>query len=498
MNKNVGYQWLVRMVNDILDGKNQGKIDVDDDLFSYLEKEQLASWISCLYPDSIKPEKHGGYLKEKRKRVDLKMEYAAKISEYIFSEKKRAFLVKGFVLSDSAYKTPYARDFGDVDFFCVKEDICSISKYIESLGFCNSTKSKMSQCVAFGERLSSIHFGNDNENEFHKSDDDVWAEAKTGDYFAHGGFDDRQTEMIFEDPAAIVNKEMNGHSFPVLNTEYTFLMLVSNTYRNFNTRSGQMIDFKIRDLVDLIFFLKANNVGCLTLPMRDLFIKFGKMYELCIVLKYADKVFETDYIKRFIRDSNLGGAVEAAELYTPIEETERFVCDTNYRTRRMEENLCARLKVHLQGKLPSEYVQSRYPVSTTRLFEEIYEQGLFICASHCERQVSFRFYFDRTKAKVPLILSFDVLNLSYREGSFKYATVIEITQDQIRFQSNPLNMDIREGGNTFILQGVIPEDCLYKGWMCFVAMGYYFGTEWTDYACRLAEPDKPACYYIGI
>ena len=27
MNKNVGYQWLVRMVNDILDGKNQGKID---------------------------------------------------------------------------------------------------------------------------------------------------------------------------------------------------------------------------------------------------------------------------------------------------------------------------------------------------------------------------------------------------------------------------------------------------------------------------------------
>ena len=36
MNKNVGYQWLVRMVNDILDGKNQGKIDVDDDLFSYL------------------------------------------------------------------------------------------------------------------------------------------------------------------------------------------------------------------------------------------------------------------------------------------------------------------------------------------------------------------------------------------------------------------------------------------------------------------------------
>ena len=42
MNKNVGYQWLVRMVNDILDGKNQGKIDVDDDLFSYLEKEQLA------------------------------------------------------------------------------------------------------------------------------------------------------------------------------------------------------------------------------------------------------------------------------------------------------------------------------------------------------------------------------------------------------------------------------------------------------------------------
>ena len=56
MNKNVGYQWLVRMVNDILDGKNQGKIDVDDDLFSYLEKEQLVSWISCLYPDSLKPD----------------------------------------------------------------------------------------------------------------------------------------------------------------------------------------------------------------------------------------------------------------------------------------------------------------------------------------------------------------------------------------------------------------------------------------------------------
>lgn len=478
--------------------KNNNYFDNTEAVYVYLKEAKLVSWAVNVMQLGYLATKSAENIKRNRKEIDAKIIYGRMISNYILEKRKKCFLSKGFVLSMDIYQNPYIREFGDIDFFCSQRDIYDISKYIEALGFVNSTKSKLSQIVDYGECLNEKHYGYDNENVFWHPQSNVLVEIKTGDYFAHGGFDDRQIESIFDDPSAVVSAMINGHKFPVLNMEYTFLMMVSNIYRNYNTRSGQVIDFKIRDLVDFIFFLKVHHVDCLTPTMRELFIKYNKMYELCIVLKYADIIFATGYIKKFISNSDLSEAVEAVVLYTPIEDKNRFVCDANYRIHCMEQHLCTLLKTHIEGKLPSEYVQCRYPVSTTRLFDEVYGQGLFLSISHCEREIFLQFYFDKFKAVVPLVLSVDIINLLYRDECFKYSEVIEITNKQIGFRDNPLNMVICENQNGFVLRGVISEDCLYNGWICFVMMGFYCGTEWADYACRLAEPDKPACYYIGL
>lgn len=221
---------------------------------------------------------------EKKEQIEKKYMYGQKISKFILENNLKCFMSKGFLLGHQTYDSIYARCFGDIDFFCSRKDIFRLCAYIESLGFVNELIGENRDSLVFDDRLKHAHYENDNENVFYNEKENCYIEVKLGDFIAHGGFSENQIHQILIDNSAVISYKINGHNFPSLNLDYTLLLLISNAYRNFNTHTGQILDFKIRDLVDICFYLKKYDYINKMDSLRPLLEKYNKKYEFYVVL----------------------------------------------------------------------------------------------------------------------------------------------------------------------------------------------------------------------
>lgn len=491
------YTALVGYVASILDERPFNG-EVESGFVKYLLENKMPGLARRLEAEGRLSKSAALRLERWNDRIETRYAYAAKVSGYIIKNRLRCFLAKGFLLGHQIYGDIRARGFGDIDFFCARGDITQLCGFIESLGFENGLLRHAKESVIFDEPLRRAHYENDNENGFWNERDDCYIEVKLGDYVSHGGFDEAQIEAILGDEGAVVQYRIGEDMFPSLNEDYTLLMLISNTYRNFNTHTGQILDFKIRDLVDLCFALKkAGPARRLRERLWPLLKRFNKVYEFLVVLKYCSMTFHSRFVESLLADMQLLEPVQNVKLYTECSSMERFFCDRDFRVAQMEAGLRERIKRRIDAQYPCDYFTRDYPLRTSVLFH----------ALSGNRPASLRLQNDKNGLTVQIAPSLHTLPIPvFLEIEFccfggglpenQYTALLSFSNGTAKLLGSlfDFQLHIREDGAE--LCGTLPEGLVYNGWVAFHADCYIGAFDWSCHAGNLGRPYYPVLYRL--
>ncbi len=156
-------------------------------------------------------------------------------------------IVKGFILSQILYGNPYNRDFSDIDFFLLKDDIVNASYKLEALSYREINLLELEEFMQIPEFAKELYYHIDFEKQFTK--EKIHVEIKS---FASNEYSNNDIKIGLKDAKDI---EINGIVFKTFDIKETFIYLITNVYTNFLSEWGIATDYKIRDLIDLKQFI---------------------------------------------------------------------------------------------------------------------------------------------------------------------------------------------------------------------------------------------------
>lgn len=160
-------------------------------------------------------------------------------------------IVKGFILSQILYRNPYSRDFSDIDFFLLKDDIVNASYKLEELSYKEESLLELEEYMTVSDLAKELFYHIDFEKQFKKAN--IHTEIKS---FASNEYSQNDVEIALEN---IQDIEINNIAFKTLDVKETFIYLFTNAYTNFMSGWGIVNDYQIRDLIDLKQFINKYN-----------------------------------------------------------------------------------------------------------------------------------------------------------------------------------------------------------------------------------------------
>lgn len=468
------YEKLVYIVNNIVDEK-EFEYTFEKDFFDFLMNNSAPIAFYLAAKDRASNNYYSLTLKPFKEKCDTYFKEVGKLFNK-YDKTKSFAMVKGFILSWIIYNNIYARNFGDIDIVTTEKNICNLCLFIEKIGYNNvffrdnnfNYLNKIEK-----NKLKLYHYGYDFENVFlnetnyrkSKYSNEYSIEIKTCDYVFEGGIDSKKTEKFLKHTTTY---NINGKNIISFNIDYTLCLLISNTYRDMNTNNGQQIDFKINDLIDVLFFLKKYNYNIN--KVENLLIPLNMMHEFYVVIKYINEIFKCDFIKYYIELNHIEDKVNDAKYYTyfGLELLECFWNKEkriNIMERQLKERIIKKLSNHKMN-------HDCYKINTTKVFQKL-----------SENEISINLYLKNNNLLIELnevknlfynmnyYICIRILDINKRSNKSGYNVIINFYNDTFKIENDSLNAKINDNGKGVLLELPYNENIIKNKKVCFCVFG---------------------------
>lgn len=256
---------------------------------------------------------------------------------------------------------------------------------------------------------------------------------------------------------------INGHMVYSLNLEGTFLQLVSNTFRNFDTSTGVQIDFRIRDLIDVLLFIKKYKYSIQTI--KNILSPFGKIREFGLILKYINQIFHSNFAHNLYMDYN----EKPKGLYLTEDNINKLLYNSEYRLENYHQKLVKQIvtRINLNDICNS----NLFLLEQTKLFDMLHKNAIGLQVDYNDQYTKFTF------TGLPNLLSYVHYYLNIRIialnnlKKFSFDTLIELYSGTCQFIDNPCNIRLanaKEGLSLYLHD----RNCLYRNVIAFCCSIY--------------------------
>lgn len=403
---------------------------------------------------------------EKRIKKDWsQLLLAEKLSNFIIEKKMAAFIVKGPALSYILYDNISGRRYSDLDIFCSKNDIYDLCNYLETIGYRSASIEKQDE-IQFTRNLRMALFENDFENVFYSENciqeigHRLKVEVKTTDFVFEGGLLPDQVEKLCSSTQVYT---IDGHKVCSLNLEGTFLQLVSNTFRNFDTSTGVQIDFRIRDLIDVLLFIKKYNYSIQTI--KNILSPFGKTSEFGLILKYINQIFHSN----FAHDLYMNYDEKPKGLYLTEGNINKLLYNPEYRL----ENYHQKLVKQFVARIDSNDIckSDSFLLEQTKLFDILHKSAIGLKIDYNDQYTKFTFTgLQGLLSDVHYYLNIRIIDLNDPK-KFSFDTFIELYNGFYQFTDNPCGIRLVNEEDCLSLY-LYDSNCLYKNAIAFCCSIY--------------------------
>ncbi len=160
-------------------------------------------------------------------------------------------IAKGFVLSQILYKTPFLRQFTDVDIYVKEESIINVSNILNDAGYCFF---QVDQAMNYADIDIRKYYSKLVETICHSPDKPATIfELKKRD-----GSSCLFPEIVNKAVREMVYLDLFGKKIPSFNEKYAVWYLIMNAYKNYTTGWCCLNQRPLRDLYDIAFWIKRN------------------------------------------------------------------------------------------------------------------------------------------------------------------------------------------------------------------------------------------------
>ena len=420
---------------------------------------------------------------ERIKKDRLQLLLAEKLSNFIIEKKMAAFIVKGPALSYILYGNISARSYTDLDIFCSKNNIYDLCDYLEKIGYKSASIEKQNE-ILFTKNFKKALFENDFENVFFSENripeigHRLKVEVKTTDFVFEGGLLPDQVEKLCSSTQVY---PIDGHMVCSLNLEGTFLQLVSNTFRNFDTSTGVQSDFRIRDLIDVLLFIKKYNYSIQTI--KNILSPFGKTSEFGLILKYINQIFHSN----FAHDLYMNYDEKPKVLYLTEDNINKLLYNPEYRL----ENYHQKLVKQFVARIDSNDIckSDSFLLEQTKLFDILHKNAIGLQIDYNDQYTKFTFTgLQGLLSYVHYYLNIRIIDLNDPK-KFSFDTFIELYNGFCQFTDNPCGIRLVDEKDCLSLY-LYDSNCLYRNAIAFCCSIY--ACKKNDWSCFNAWLNRQA------
>lgn len=266
-------------------------------------KQKIGPLVSAFFMSNIKDLSNDitGNINERLSifynQVDLRLKYADEIETIFTKNSITPIFVKGFVLSQMIYDTPYGRQHGDIDILVDNKSQIAACELATEISFEESYAKAIAKNINITD-AKMYYLGDCWEKEFvrHTKDGvDIYIEIK--DYRTR-----LNTTMSNNLMNHLYKCTINEYEYTTLDEIYSYLYLINTAYDNFTDEGSFGRENTVRDLYDIMNFTNkmSNRYNLLEEAKKVCLEK-----EFILMLLLTDRVFDSFDLKGLMGKYNV-------------------------------------------------------------------------------------------------------------------------------------------------------------------------------------------------
>lgn len=251
-------------------------IESEQLLITLIKNKCLFIFIDMLCNNPIIKEKMEIYKILQKNIIDKKIKTSIELNESMILKNVNSCFVKGFIISQLIYDSPYIRQFEDIDIFLKENDINVAYNSMINMGYIDAFVNKLSDSILVNDDILKKYIVSAYELKLYKCNQTIELK-KSVEFFP--------VNMVASSINSSTTICIGNYEFPTINLEDTFLYLVTNFVSNFYTDWGIRTSYNIRDIIDYCMFsIKYDYI------FTELFLNKIKINGLAFYVTLCNKV----------------------------------------------------------------------------------------------------------------------------------------------------------------------------------------------------------------